>query len=302
MESDQILLLLSSDPWKNAPAERDAPYFRTWQRTSIALQKALRRWIPELYFRDTARFEDRDTAYQLIVYAACRPCYGQPKTEFTFDMADPGALRAAMRSIGHSTQLALAPFEPRLRSEGRADLAIRYMPVWYQDILLAVKKKPKLLIRLLADESKLVNAVIDLGTSRDAASANRLLRTANAALRSIVGHDMRQLIPHVLEEATRVLAEKNRAPGGVDDLIDGGAFDDDHARAAGSPDGRIRSEEDCDHGRTDRGGKVSDARIVADVHTDTREPDRKFVQVGDANRLIQYFLGAGAPSDGHFKA
>ncbi len=302
MESDQILLLLSSDPWKNAPAERDPLYFRTWQRTSIALQKALRQWIPELYFRDTARFEDRDTAHQLIVYAASRPCYGLPKTEFTFDMSDPGALPAAMRSIGHQTQLALAPIEQRLRAEGRQELAHRYMPVWYQDILRAVKKKPKLLVRLLADESKLIDAVIDLGTSRDAPSANRFLRAANAALRTVVGDDMRPLIPRVLEHATRVLAERNRAPGSVDHLIDRRIPDDDHTLSTRSPDSRVGSEEDRHHGRANSGREMSNAGIVPDVHTNAREPDRQLIQVNDAHRLIEYFLGAGAPSDRQFKA
>src|SRR5277367_1870803 len=100
MESGHILSFLSRDPWNTTPPERDPRYFRTWQRTSVALQKALRQWIPNLYFRETTRFEDRDTAFQLIVYAACRPCYGQARTEFTFDMADPQALTAALRSIG----------------------------------------------------------------------------------------------------------------------------------------------------------------------------------------------------------
>jgi len=302
MESDQILEFLSRDPWKGAPAERDPRYFRTWQRTSIALQRALRQWIPQRYFRDIARLEDRATAHQMIVYAACRPCYGQPRTEFTFDMADPGALAAALRSIGHATQVALAPLEQRLRAEGRPQLAHRYVPVWYQDIILAVRKKPKLLIRLLAGEAKVIDAVIDLGTSRDLAAANRFLRAANAVLRSVLGDDMRELIPLVLAEAGHALAQRNRAASGGDDLLGSGIPDDHDARAAGRPHGRVGSEEDRDDGRARGGSEVRDAGIVADVNTRGREPAGELVEVGDAesavlDRWIKYFLGAGAPTD-----
>jgi hypothetical protein len=306
MESDQILSFLSRDPWKNAPTEQDPVYFRTWQRTSIALQRGLRRWIPNLYFRDTARFEDRDTAYQLILYAACRPCYGQPRIEFTFDMADPSALTAALRSIGHATQLVLAPMEQRLRAEGRPQLALRYMPVWYQDIILAVKKKPKSLIRLLANEAKLIDAIIDLGTSRDAAAAARFLRTAHAVLRTVLGDDMRELIAMLLAEAGRTLAEQNRPPGSVGHLLDTGVLDNHDVPSTGSPDSRVRSEENRDDRHPDGCGEVSNAGIVSDVNLRGGKPAGELIQVGNADgsvdSWIKYFLGAGAPPDGQVES
>src|SRR5579871_2596988 len=92
---------------QNAPAERDPRYFRTWQRVSLALQKSLRQWIPELYFRDLERFQERSEAYQLIVYGACRPFYGRPRTEFTYDIADPETLPLALKNIGHSIRVVL---------------------------------------------------------------------------------------------------------------------------------------------------------------------------------------------------
>jgi len=302
MESAYILSFLSRDPWNTAPSERDPHYFRTWQRTSVALQKALRQWIPELYFRDASRFEDRRTAYQVIVYAACRPCYGQPRTEFTFDMADPAALTAALRSIGHMTRLALAPIEQRLRAEGRADLARRYMPVWHQDIILEVKKQPKLLIRLLASEAKIVDAIIDLGTLRDAASARAFLRIAQAVLRTLLGDDMRELIPLVIELAGRMLAEQTRPAGHVDDLIDRGILNDDDARTAGRPDSGIAGEKNGDNRRPNRCGEMSDAGVIPDVKARGGEPAAEPVQIVESNRLVQYFLGAGGPTDGQIKS
>ncbi len=302
MESDHILSFLSRDPWNTAPAERDPLYFRAWQRTSVGLQKALRQSIPGLYFHDSHRFEDRAMAYQLVVYAACRPCYGQPRTEFTFDMADPRALAAALRSIGHATQMVLAPIEKRLRAEGRLVVARRYMPVWYQDIILEVKKQPKLLIRLLASEAKLIDAVIDLGTSRHAASVSRFLRTANLVLRSLLGEDLRELIPLILTQAARTLAERHRPLSRGGDLGDAGILENDNAPTPRCPDSRVRIEKDRDNGSPDSRGQVRDAGIISDINTRGSQPAAELVQIVEPNSLIQYFLGAGGPTDGQIKS
>ena len=88
--------------------------------------------------------------------------YGRPKTEFTYDVADPAALPAALRTIGRAMRLVLGPIEKHLLENARAPLARRYSAVWHQDILVAVKKNPKPLVGLLAAESRLITAVIDL--------------------------------------------------------------------------------------------------------------------------------------------
>ena len=76
---DRAAMLLATHPaWINAPDELQQRYFQTWQVVSQALQKALRKWIPETYFGDPARYEDRDAAYPILVYAASRPCRGRP--------------------------------------------------------------------------------------------------------------------------------------------------------------------------------------------------------------------------------
>ena len=196
MDITSIAKILEADVWKNAPQETDPGYFRFWQRTAVELQKALREWIPEMYFQDLKSYEDRNIAYSMVVYAASRPCYGRPRTEFTYDFADPAeTLDAALRSIGHPMRTVLAPMEQRLREAGRPDLGIRYAPVWHQDILRAVQKKPKILIGLLAAEARLVDAVIDSGVMRQ---APRFHRSATLALRSVAGMDMRGLAMRAL--------------------------------------------------------------------------------------------------------
>lgn len=203
-------LVLGDPAWKSTPDETNLSYFPTWQRVSLRLQKALRNWIPELYFKDIARYEDRDAAYPFLVYEASRVCYGRPRTEFAYDVADAETLPMSLRMIGRAMQSALSGVEARLHEAGRPALARRYAPVWHQDILAAVRKRPRKLVELLATDAAVVNAVIDLGTAHSAAAVSVFARTAGAALRSVSGDDMRGLAVRALDEATLELARSFR--------------------------------------------------------------------------------------------
>src|SRR5579863_3881270 len=213
---DRAAMLLALNPaWRDTPQERDARYFPVWQQTSLALQTALRKWIPEMYFRDAVRYEDREGSYPLIVYQASRVCFGRARTEFTYDVADPETLPAAFRMIGQAMQKVLAAVETRLRESGRPELARRYAPVWHQDILNAVKKRPKRLLELLGDEAALINALIDLGTDRRMNAVKPFAKAASAALRNMYREDMRVLALRALEEATAALAQPGAIAAGV---------------------------------------------------------------------------------------
>lgn len=211
---DYTALLLASEPgWMNAPNESEPGYFAAWQKVSLALQRALRQWVPEIYFRDAANYEDRPAAYPLLVYEASKMCFGRPRTEFTYDLADPDTLPRAMYMIGQSLQRVLAGVERRLYDEGRPELARRYAPIWYEDILRAVRAKPRPLITLLGDEALFINAVIDLGSARKLEAVKPFARTANLALRTIYDMDLRTLAPTLLAEATKALQNAKGANG-----------------------------------------------------------------------------------------
>ena len=208
---------------RETPAETDPLYFRTWQRVSLELQKRLRAAIPEAYFRDTARYEDRGAAYPWVVYEACRVFYGRPRTEFAYDVADPATLPTALRAIGKATREVLDRIAQRLHEAGRPELARRYAPVWHEDILRAVRKKPKRLIGLLACESVLINALIDWGTMRTPAAEKRFLKAMSSAAR-------------VYGVAIPVVSE---VTDGVNDILNTGIFENSDAVAAGGPDARV---------------------------------------------------------------
>ena len=182
--------------------------FSTWQAVSLAVQKALRCWIPENFFHDPARYEDRDAAFPLLVYAASRPCRGRPRTEFTYDVADAEVLPRALHQIGASLQSVLETVERGLYDGGRPALARRYAPRWHQDVLRAVQRKPRPLLSLLGDEAAVVNALVGLGSGRKMQAVKPFARSAGMALRTMYGEDLRPLALRLLEETTRTLETK----------------------------------------------------------------------------------------------
>jgi hypothetical protein len=211
---DRAAMLLATHPaWTGAPHERHPAYFRTWQAVSLAVQNALRRWIPEIYFHYPARYEDRDAAFPLLVYAASRPCRGRPGTEFTYDVADAEVLPRALYQIGASLQSVLGIVERSLYDGGRPALARRYAPRWHQDMLRAVLRKPRPLLSLLGDEAAVVNALVDLGSGRKMQAVKPFARSVGMALRTMYGEDLRPLALRLMEEATRTLETKTCSSG-----------------------------------------------------------------------------------------
>ncbi len=235
-----------ADPlWRESPGERDAEYFPRWQRVSLALQRWLRDRIAEQYFRDPARFEDRPDCYPMIVYQAARPFFGRPRTEFTYDLRDfpwcEDTLTASWKLTGRGIQRALAKIETRLRELGNESLARKYSPVWFEDVLVAVQRRPRPYADLLARESAVINAVIDLGTQPTVDAVNRAAKIINQQLRKVHGPkqsmDMRSLGFGVFEEASRVLAQQ--AAGSVENIAGAWPVENADVRASGSPDLRI---------------------------------------------------------------
>ena len=265
--------------WMKAPTERDPGYFQAWQRVSLALQRWLRDQVSEAYFENLTQFENRPAAYPMIVYQASRLCHGRPRTEFTYDLRDYPECRTTLamswKLTGRAIQAALGRIELRLNEAGMTELAHRYAPVWHQDVLVAVKKKPKPYVDLLMAESAVINAAIDLGTERSVEAANRFGKVVHLNFRKIYGMNLQGLGAGTLEEATRVLAQ--RSENRVDDLQDAGTFENGHVQASRGPHARIAVEEDGDDGRSNSGCQMGDAGVVADVHARRRDPASQIV-------------------------
>jgi hypothetical protein len=203
---DQAAEVIGAHPvWLAAPSERTRGYFQVWRDVSVALQEYLRRAVPEIYFRDPARYENRRVAWPLIVYQALRPCRGLPQTEFTFDIAKPETLTEALRLVGRPLQEILGEVQGRLAESGRGELSRRYAPMWREDIVRAVEERPRRLLAVLGDEAALVDAVITLGAARSLGMVKPFVRQVMTTLHSFYDCDLRELAAPLLVEATRAL-------------------------------------------------------------------------------------------------
>jgi hypothetical protein len=203
-------LALTEPAWIGAPPGSHPDHFAVWQSVSMTLQSSLRAWIPEKYFGDIALYEDRRKAFPMLMYQAARICHGRPRGEFTYAFHDYPACRVtlalALRMTGRNLQTILAGVEQRLSAAEMPQLARRYAPVWYPDLVAAVRHKPRLFLALLGAESAFINALMELSLDRTAAGVQSFSRTANHALRKVHGMDLRPLGVRALEQATEVLA------------------------------------------------------------------------------------------------
>lgn len=232
---------LTDQVWRGAPGENNPQYFAAWQRVSLHLQRWLRDAFASAYFQDLSRLEDRAATYPVIVYQAARLYYGRPRSDFAYDLRDfpwcKDTLETSWKLTGRHMQRVMTELEARLRQAGQETLARRYSPVWHQDVMVAVQRKPKPYVDLLARESAIINAVIDLGAQPKPETIQRSAGTVNRQLRRVLGMDLRSLGCSVFEEATKALTQ--RVQGGLGDQGDIWPIEHPDVLAAGRPDARI---------------------------------------------------------------
>ncbi len=203
-------LVLTDQRWVRSPSAGDPRHANLWQAISVAMQRGFRAWIAEEYFRDITRFADREAAYPMIVYQAARVCHGASRGCFTYDLRDYPECRLtvalATKMTGRTIQAILGGVEQRLYAAGMPELARRYSPIWQQDVSVAVRKKPKPFVELLAAETAFIDALVELGMNRSPAGVQHFSKIGNRALRKVYGMDVRHLGLRAIEETTGILA------------------------------------------------------------------------------------------------
>ena len=170
----------------------------------------------------------------MIVYSACKPFYGRHPADFTYDVTDPATFALAWRGVGRAMQDELALIVKGLRSAPPA-LVRRYAPVWHKDILMAVRKKPKRLIALLAREAILINAVIGWGTVLTEAAGRRFSKAVAAAARNY-NLSASELREKVLDAVSEALQTQLDAFDSSENVFNRGFLEDYDTFAARRPD------------------------------------------------------------------
>jgi len=277
---DLVASLALTEPiWIDAPAERHPRFHHAWHRVSLAVQRTLKEAIADVYFSGLDRLKSSDASYSMVVYQSSRPFSAKTRHQFTYDLGDYPDCRqvavAATTQTGVRMKRILEQLHQRLLDAGRADLARRYTPNWYPDILSAVRRKPRRFLDLLMRETEIVNAVIELGAGRTPLAANTCARAINSILRCVQSVDMRVLGVKVLEAATAALAQTEQGSGA--DVLDAGAHQRRDLLPSRHPDRGIGREEDRDDRDADRRGQMPDAGIVSDIQARGSEPAREFM-------------------------
>jgi hypothetical protein len=212
------------EAWLDAPGERGPEFFATYSRVSVAVQRAIRLWLPYIYFSDVTRYETLEAAFPLVVYQVSRPSHGKPPYEFTYDVLGEQSMEGFFRMTGQQLPGELARVEEVLLSAGRKRTAAFYSPRRARDILASVQRRRRLLNSLLVADAFLVDALVNLGcrghrlrqnAAKDPAEAVRglsrfaagLVRAFHGKLRRLYGgQEFLALGGLLLVEATSALS------------------------------------------------------------------------------------------------
>lgn len=210
--------------WLRAPRESDPEYFEVYRNMSVAVQKALRTWLPYVYFSEVRHYEDLGAAWPLMVYQCTRPFPGRPPCEFTYDIMDIGRMRVARQSVTRALAVEMKRVAQVLLAAGRRRAASFYRDTPPRVVLNSVETQPVHFNALVSADTAFVHALIDLGRNgreahdmmgRDADRAVRRLSRFAADFTSVFHRRLRRLYGGnsftafgslLLAEATRALA------------------------------------------------------------------------------------------------
>jgi len=201
--------------WFNLPPERTADFLPKFVTISVAVQAALRRAAPRVYFQDLNRFRDTRMAYPLLVYAASRPYRTESRTDYTYDVVNADLMRRFYHGVALFLPGLLQDVSARLQAAGMHDVAKDYRPENFREILQMVDGR-KLCRRrveaLLVAETLMIENLIPFAGGRALARNAREKRAAKCAkvwrsrlLRLYARKDFTAIAAEVLDAATQAV-------------------------------------------------------------------------------------------------
>jgi hypothetical protein len=147
--------------WDRFPAPASAAFLAPGARVSVALQAAMRAWLPYVWLSEPERFENFDEAAVLLMYSACRPYTPRSKDAFVFDILDDDTHRAMMYSISRKLRFRLEGFEEALLAAGVSN-AKRYAVRRWDRMLELLPRRRHEMHSILVAERELVEGYLDL--------------------------------------------------------------------------------------------------------------------------------------------
>ncbi|MDX2178688.1 MAG: hypothetical protein SFV18_03780 [Bryobacteraceae bacterium] len=167
-----VTLTLRGDTSRTLPHATHPQFLRQAARVSVAIQEALRVWLPYLWFTSFDRFDDFDNAATLVAYSALRPYTPKTKFSYVFDVLDDDTPRAVMHSLKRNLPAKLAAIEPMLAAAGYPQSAA-FAPRRAERFWAVYRRKPQLMHALFVAERDLVEQSL---SRRDPVLIERRLR------------------------------------------------------------------------------------------------------------------------------
>lgn len=206
--------------WLGLPPERSAAFGELAIHVSNAMQRELRRRIPDIYFREESRLDMNPCARAMLVYSVTRPGSGRWRGDIAYDVLDPGLLDPLLRFLGRSLRERIAGYAETLHAAGLPGRAAKFHPDNLPAILAAVRQRPLPLEKLLASDRALVEETVRLMAAAPRVRTYRELKVAAEGYvdgmeyrlrRVLKAVDFRELAPELFATATRALAERASA-------------------------------------------------------------------------------------------
>lgn len=218
------------DCWLDLPEPYPA-FVASMLPMARAVQTAMRRWLPLLYFQDLRRYENLSAALPLLVYAATSPRRATGLGNLTYDPSTPEGLHLAINTAGRNKLIAaLRAAHQDLVDAGFHRLAPFYEPARWRDVVQESLQQPRLLNALFLGDAILIDRLVDLAEdarhlrrkfarapqaalSSAAKAAEQLTFTFHRRLeRLYAGRDFRALGPLLFAEATTALSNLSFQP------------------------------------------------------------------------------------------
>jgi hypothetical protein len=149
--------------WLKTPGECDEDYFAVFSRVSMAVQTAMRRWIPFCYFRTVNDYETLGAAFPLLIYQTSKPFAGRPRSEFTYDVMEDRSMATVFRTAGQALPRVLESISATLAAAGREETASFYEPGQVASILASSKRNPRQVRTLLMADAFYIGALVKMG-------------------------------------------------------------------------------------------------------------------------------------------
>lgn len=155
----------ADDVWQTLPPPSSAAFLGPAVRVSVAIQNALRTWLPYVWFSGGGKFDDFETAAILLMYSSCRPYTPRSKESYVFDIFDNDTPRAMLYSISRNLKPRVQGIEAALASLG-CGIAFRYAERRAENMLKFLTSRRHEMNSILVAERELVEGYLDFANPR----------------------------------------------------------------------------------------------------------------------------------------